>query len=116
MREKNNQLCGIVIARGAPRISHLFFDDDCVLFAKATCQQSSGIVNILRVYGEASGEQVKFAKSEISFSDNAGVISRSTIQQIVGIREVDKHEKYLGLPTMICRSKKVIFETLKEHV
>ena len=68
--EENGRLDGIQIARGAPSISHLFFVDDSIFFTKATCQQSNKIVQILHLYGEASGQQVNFAKSELSFSPN----------------------------------------------
>lgn len=34
----------------------------------------------------------------------------------MGAREVDKHEKYLGLPTIIGRSKKFVFTCLKERI
>lgn len=34
----------------------------------------------------------------------------------LGVNEVDKHAKYLGLPTIIGRSKKSIFACLKEHI
>ena len=45
--EQASRISDISIARGAPRVSHLFFADDSVFFAKATCQQSNEIVRIL---------------------------------------------------------------------
>lgn len=33
-----------------------------------------------------------------------------------GVKEVDKQEKYLGLPTIIVRSKKAIFSSLKDRI
>ena len=59
---------------------------------------------------------MSFVKSELSFSKNVGEDRRREIQSIMGIREVHKHEKYLGLPTIIGRSKKAIFGQLKERV
>lgn len=41
---------------------------------------------------------------------------RKEIVETLGIREVDKHEKYLGLPTIIGKSKKAIFACLKERI
>ena len=32
------------------------------------------------------------------------------------MRQVDSHNKYLGLPTMVGRSKKVMFETLMDRI
>lgn len=38
------------------------------------------------------------------------------IIETLGVREVDRHEKYLGLPTIIGRSKKAVFACLKERI
>lgn len=35
---------------------------------------------------------------------------------ILGVQEVDKQEKYLGLPTIIGRSKKVVFAGIKDRI
>lgn len=109
LREEEDRWKGIRVARGAPVVSHLFFADDSVLFAKASCQQSVDIVHILQMYGAASGQQVNFGKSELSFSKNVREELRDEIQGILEVVEVEKHDRYLSLPTMIGRSKKVIF-------
>lgn len=80
------------------------------LIFRATCQQSNKIVDILHTYGEASGQQVNFSKSEMTFSKNVRGATRYLLKGILGVKEVDKHERYLGLLTMIDRSKKVIFQ------
>ena len=41
---------------------------------------------------------------------------RSAIVNILGVKEVDRQEKYLGLPTVIGRSKKVTFACIKECI
>uniref|UniRef100_A0A803LRS4 Reverse transcriptase n=1 Tax=Chenopodium quinoa TaxID=63459 RepID=A0A803LRS4_CHEQI len=41
---------------------------------------------------------------------------RSDIVATLGVREVDRNEKYLGLPTIIGKSKKLIFACLKERI
>ena len=50
----------------------------------------------------------------MSFSKNVGIGRIEAIRNIFGVREVVKHEKYLGLP--IGRSKKMVFVVLKERV
>ncbi|KAL8159830.1 hypothetical protein V2J09_001367 [Rumex salicifolius] len=92
--------------RVAPSISHLFFVDDSIMFVRVACLQSTKIRTILQVFGAESGQQVNFTKSELSFSKNVDRSKRQSIQQILGVWEVDKHSKYLGLPTIIGRSKK----------
>jgi hypothetical protein len=46
---------GIQIARQAPKISHLFFADDSLLFARANIAEAEVILNVLAEYQIASG-------------------------------------------------------------
>ncbi|XP_021736605.1 uncharacterized protein LOC110703173 [Chenopodium quinoa] len=92
---------GAKICKSAPRISHLFFADDNILFAKATPNECSKIAEIISVYERASGQKVNLDKTEIAFSKCVSPERRFTIIGTLGVREVDKHEKYLGLPTVI---------------
>lgn len=87
-----------------------------MLFLKATRQQSNKIVKILRTYGDATVQQVNFTKPKISFSTNVDVVRKEAQKEILGIREVEKHECYLGLPTMASRSKKAIFQQVKDRI
>lgn len=41
---------------------------------------------------------------------------RSDILNVLGVREVARHEKYLALPTIIGRSKRDTFACLKERI
>lgn len=36
--------------------------------------------------------------------------------EVLGVKEVDRHVKYLGLPTVIGKSKKELFACLKDRV
>ena len=40
----------LLVARNAPKISHLFFVDDLVLFAKASCDQVASITRVLDAF------------------------------------------------------------------
>ena len=52
---KNQGLSGISICRGSPRITHLFFMDDSLLFCKAERQESQTLVENLERYEMALG-------------------------------------------------------------
>ena len=47
---------GYSVARGAPKVSHLFFADGCFLFFKAMMAESSVIKECLMKYEIASGQ------------------------------------------------------------
>lgn len=111
-----NYIHGAWICKGAPRISHLFFADDSILFARANLQECSKIADIISMYERASGQKVNLSKTEVTFSKQVSPERRKEIIGALGVREVKKHGKYLGLPTIIGRSKKAIFACLKECV
>lgn len=64
------------ICNRAPRILHLFFADDSILFAKATLQECSKIVDLVKLYDRASGQQVNLCKTEVAFSKKSGCCSK----------------------------------------
>lgn len=97
-----------------PKISHLLFTDDTLLFGKATLAEASNIISILRIY--ASGQKINMDKSAIVFSQNTMRDIRRDICDLIGIREVPAHDKYLGLSSIVGRSKKEIFASIKDRV
>ena len=67
---RNNQLHGISICRGAPKVPHLFFADDSLLFYKANGNECNKLKEILDLYESASGQKISTDKSSIFFSPN----------------------------------------------
>ena len=114
--EENNSLRGIKVAPTAPSVNHLLFVDDCVIFSKATIHDAEAIQEALRVYELFSGQKVNFDKTTLSFSKGVRALRRSEIEQKLGVRVVDVHDRYLGLPTTVGRSKKGITKGVKEKL
>jgi hypothetical protein len=111
-----NKIHGIKIARSAPQISHLLFADDSLLFARANLEEANSILHVLSTYQQASGQLVNLDKSEVSFSQNVLDVDKIMIRNRMDVKTVDTHSKYLGLPVVFGRSKKVIFSLAVDRV
>ena len=61
---------GVKICRGGPRLSHLFFADDSLIFCKATFEECDELQRLLKVYEKASGQQLNRSKTSLFFSSN----------------------------------------------
>jgi len=99
----HNLIHGVKVSRAAPSITHLFFADDSLMFMRANLQEAQRILNLLDIYTAASGQVVNVDKSEVSYSRNVGENMRNMLQQRLGFKAVETHDRYLGLPTFIGR-------------
>ena len=48
--ELEGNIRGVLVSRGAPQISHLFFDDDSIIFYRATVDEGKRILKVLEDY------------------------------------------------------------------
>lgn len=103
--EKEGRLNGVGICRSAPRVSHLLFVDDSLLFCQASQKEVQCVTNILQLYADSFGQCINFEKSSLYFSSNTDGDRRETIKNMLEVKEVDRFGSYLGLPTLLGRSK-----------
>lgn len=101
---------------GGTRISHLLFADDYLIFSRATIIEWRLVQQLLCTYEEASGQCLDKQKLSILFSSNTKPSTRIQIQWEAKVHLCDNQEKYLGLPTMVERSKYDSFKFLKDHI
>ena len=97
-------------------MTHLFFANDSLLFCKAKEQECHALVNILNRYEEASRQKINTDKSLIFFSPNTPQELRENILNILSPMQNSKHNKYLGLSSIIGRSKAQVFAEVKDKV
>ncbi|XP_048493143.1 uncharacterized protein LOC125493698 [Beta vulgaris subsp. vulgaris] len=113
---EDRRIHGMKASRNGPEISHLLFADDSLLFARACRQECAVIVDILNKYEAASGQKINIAKSEVSFSKGVSSVQKEEIVVFLAMRQVDRHSKYLGIPTLAGRSKQHLFSGILDRV
>ncbi|XP_024033484.1 uncharacterized protein LOC112095607 [Citrus clementina] len=97
-------------------ISHLLFADDSLIFIRASPMDCGNLKRIFDSYTTASGQLFNLEKSSMFFSKNTKVEEISAIQNIFQLNVVSRHEKYLGLPSMIGRKRSSFFQDVKLKV
>ncbi|XP_019178261.1 PREDICTED: uncharacterized protein LOC109173479 [Ipomoea nil] len=114
--ERQGDIHGIRIARGAPAVTHLFFADDSLLFFRATSTEAQTIRNCLDTYSAVSGQVINYEKSNIMFSINTTLETRSSVMEFVAVRECNDLGRYLGLPSFLGRNKSATFCYIEQRI
>ena len=114
--ESSGNLHGVSLCRGEPKVSHLFFADDSLLFCQANDNECQSVLDILRTYEQDSGQQINRGKTQLFFSSNTKQPTRSKISNLFGVPAVSQYEKYLGLPSFVGRAQKQSFSYIRERV
>ncbi|KAL0367585.1 UNVERIFIED_CONTAM: hypothetical protein Sradi_3648600 [Sesamum radiatum] len=95
--EAHEQIKGIAVTRSAPRVSHLLFTDDTIIFCQATMEVMQVIQNILTAYAKASGQVINLDKSSMVINRNVTDPCQTQFAQILGVQIVSKHGKILRI-------------------
>ncbi|KAL6218936.1 hypothetical protein ACLB2K_012143 [Fragaria x ananassa] len=99
-----------------PPISHLFFANDLILFAKANCAQARIIKKCLDAFCNLSGQEVSFQKSMLYCSPNTSKKMARKISRICGSALTDNLGKYLGMPLIHSTVTKKTYRPIVEKV
>lgn len=94
-----------------PPISTTF--DDSLIFCKANSPTFLLLLKFLNIYARASGQFINTNKTTRVFSKNVGEVDKDTIAMIWGCGSTQKYEKYLGLPSIVGRSRRRAFLDIK---
>ena len=107
---------GISICRNEPRLTHLLFADNSLLFCRAMIQECMHIQALLSTYEEASRQKLNRDKTTLFFSKITDTEIQDSIKDLLGVLEIKQYEKYLGLPSFVGRNKKASLAFIKEQV
>lgn len=110
------RLQGVIMGRGAPEISHLFFADDSIFFMKANFQNVVVFKEILERYQVLPRQKINYQKSKVVYSKNVTGMASEFYTETFGVRKVTHHTKYLGLPIYYGGRKSKLFQFLVDRI
>ena len=113
--EENRDIRGVSICQSAPKLTHLLFADDSLIFCRVKINECEKILEILAIYERASRQQINRDKTTLFFSKSTSLQMQASIQEALGVPVVKQYEKYLGLPSFI-GWKKDNFDNIKQRV
>ncbi|KAL0439022.1 UNVERIFIED_CONTAM: hypothetical protein Slati_2385200 [Sesamum latifolium] len=114
--EMNGAILGVSMTRSAPPIPHLLFANDTLIFCQATQEAMLCLKGILLSFEKAYRLKINLQNSAMVFSNNVIESLRLELAGILGVVVANKHDKYLGLCTVAGRSKKQLFEGIKDLI
>ena len=103
--ENSSSIRGVSLCSAGPKVSHLFFADDSLLFCWENTQECATILDVLQKYEEASSQQINQDKTQLFFSPNTKTIQAENIKNLLVVADTSNYDKYLGLPSFVGRAK-----------
>ena len=107
---------GVSICKNGPKLTHLLFVDDSLVFCRSTKAECHKLLHVLYTYESASGQQVNRAKTNLFFSKSTTPNMQILIKNALGVEVVQQYEKYLGLPSFLGKNKKASFDKIKQRI
>ena len=83
--ENGGEIRGVSLCPTSPRISHLLFVDDSLVFYRATVSECVKIQSLLYQYEQASGQSINRGKTNIFFKSNTLSWTKVAISTFLGV-------------------------------
>ena len=94
-----------------------FFANDNLIFCRASFERNVILCKkIIGVYKKASGQLLNQAKTSLFCNKNTPLDIQEEFKTKFDAKVICQHEKYLGLPSLLGRSKRKTFLDLKEKL
>ena len=90
--EREGLISGISVCRGASKISHLLFADDCIIFGEASSKEGNRVLKVLDDHEKELGQKLNREKTSLFFSKNTDKEIQEEIKNSFGAQIIHKHE------------------------
>ena len=107
---------GFSLCRNGPKLTHLFFVDDCLIFCRSTFEECNKIQELLAIYETASGQMINKEKTTLFFSRNTDETTQEALKVALSVSIIRHYEKYLGLPSFVGPDRNACFTQIKERI
>lgn len=85
-----------------------------MIFVKAELGQLEELQRLMARYELIGGQKVNNEKSDFSYSSNLDKYYVSMLENILGVKSVEYHTRYLGLPIITGRKSRESFRGIEE--
>ena len=82
--EREGNIKGVSVCRGAPQLSHLLFVDDSIIFCRASIDVGLQVMKVLSDYEHESGQKLNMEKTSLFFSRNTNNDMKEAIKELFG--------------------------------
>lgn len=107
---------GYGLPKWSPKISHLAYADDTILFGSVDRGSIIKMMRILKEYEDESGQRINIGKSAFYLHDNSLLCVEIRFRRLTGIRQRNFSFTYLGCPVFHGRSKICYFEDIMKNI
>jgi hypothetical protein len=114
--ERKGFITDVPTSSKGPRLSHLFFADDSMIFYKANSVEWRRVMRILGIYEKVFGQQINLQKTSLFFSRNTNLERKQEILRLSDLTETHQIDSYLGLPSFVGKSWRQDFSYIKDRV
>ncbi|XP_075108964.1 uncharacterized protein LOC142180789 [Nicotiana tabacum] len=108
----NLYFCGFGMPKWSPKINHLAYADDMIIFLSSDLTSLMLIMQVLNAYEVASGQLVNKTKSVVYLQHLTNMEVVSKVERITGIHRNDFPIIYLGCPIFYARRKLEYYQPL----
>ncbi|XP_075111250.1 uncharacterized protein LOC107797084 [Nicotiana tabacum] len=108
----NLYFCGYGMPKWSPKINHLAYADDMIIFSSSNETSLMMIMQVLNAYEDASGQLINKTKSAVYLHHLTDMEVVSKVERITGINRNDFPIIYPGCPIFYARRKLEYYQPL----